>query len=262
MQSALVLIRIKKLATILRRHPLGLGKEDFPASAVKGIASLIQEQLLLRKALSEVKMKFSLSKSIAECFRLLQNHPLFGSDQKESEILALMRILQTSPPKAVCEIGTASGGTLLLLTQVCSPDAIFISIDIGLSFRRALVYSGFGTHRQRVVCIRGNSQELPQLCRMKSILKGHKLDLLFIDGDHSANGVNADFQNYSPLVRRGGLVALHDIVPDHYQRYGVDTDKYTGGVPGIWKALKSTYATEEFVEDPHQNGYGIGLVHL
>lgn len=37
------------------------------------------------------------------------------------------------------------------------------------------------------------------------------MDFLFIDGDHAYEGVKADFEMYSPLVRKGGLVALHDI---------------------------------------------------
>jgi predicted O-methyltransferase YrrM len=40
-----------------------------------------------------------------------------------------------------------------------------------------------------------------------------RLDFLFIDGDHTYEGVKQDFEMYTPLVRKGGLVAMHDIVP-------------------------------------------------
>jgi len=39
---------------------------------------------------------------------------------------------------------------------------------------------------------------------------------------------------YSPLVRKGGIIAFHDIVPDYFTRYGIITSSATGGVPRFW----------------------------
>jgi predicted O-methyltransferase YrrM len=41
-----------------------------------------------------------------------------------------------------------------------------------------------------------------------------KIDLLFIDGDHSIKGCVADFELYSPKVVRGGFIAFHDYYED------------------------------------------------
>jgi predicted O-methyltransferase YrrM len=38
------------------------------------------------------------------------------------------------------------------------------------------------------------------------------VDLIFIDGDHSYEGVKQDFEIYAPLVRSDGLIAFHDIL--------------------------------------------------
>jgi predicted O-methyltransferase YrrM len=38
-----------------------------------------------------------------------------------------------------------------------------------------------------------------------------KIDLLFIDGDHSYDGVKADWENYKRFLRRGSIVVFHDI---------------------------------------------------
>lgn len=40
------------------------------------------------------------------------------------------------------------------------------------------------------------------------------IDFLFIDGDHSIAGCEYDFVNFSPKVKVGGYVALHDFDPD------------------------------------------------
>jgi predicted O-methyltransferase YrrM len=38
------------------------------------------------------------------------------------------------------------------------------------------------------------------------------IDFLFLDGDHTEKGVFKDWEFYSPLVKKGGLVALHDSI--------------------------------------------------
>lgn len=40
--------------------------------------------------------------------------------------------------------------------------------------------------------------------------KTEKVDVLFIDGDHSYESVLCDFLLYYPLVRSGGIIAFHD----------------------------------------------------
>jgi MMP 1-O-methyltransferase len=37
-----------------------------------------------------------------------------------------------------------------------------------------------------------------------------KIDLLFIDGDHSLKGCQLDFDLYSPKIVKGGFIAFHD----------------------------------------------------
>jgi hypothetical protein len=47
-------------------------------------------------------------------------------------------------------------------------------------------------------------------------LRDKKVDFLFIDADHSYEGIKKDFEMYSLLVRKGGIIAFHDIVPSGY----------------------------------------------
>ena len=191
---------------------------------------------------------------------LLNN--IFHSIQKRTEILGLLHILERHPPRYVCEIGTACGGTLFLLAKACSSDALIMSIDIGLTFERSLVHSHIGAGKQQLIPIRADSRAPETIRRVRSFLRGHELDLLFIDGDHSYDAVKADFSNYGPLVRGGGLIAFHDILPDFRTRFGTPTDSDTGEVPRFWAEVKQRYKTTEIIEDVQQDGYGIGIVHM
>ena len=37
------------------------------------------------------------------------------------------------------------------------------------------------------------------------------IDVLFIDGSHEYNDVKADFEAFYPKVKKGGIIAFHDI---------------------------------------------------
>ena len=44
---------------------------------------------------------------------------------------------------------------------------------------------------------------------------GGPLDFVLIDGDHSEAGVRSDFRLIAPWVKTGGLIAFHDLMPNH-----------------------------------------------
>jgi cephalosporin hydroxylase len=216
----------------------------------------------LRRDCADLRKQAAACRSLDEQVDLIRGHQIFGAIQQRSEISGLLEILRQQPPRYVCEIGTASGGTLFLLAQVCRPDALLLSVDLGLSFERCLVHARFASRGQKIVSVRGDSRASEILGRVRSLLRGHPLDLLFIDGDHSYEGVKADYVNHSPLVRPGGMIVFHDIVPDFGTRYGTPTGSHTGGVPVFWKEIKTQHRTSELIEDPGQDGYGIGIVHV
>jgi len=241
-----------------------IARKALPKPAADGLAFTVnsyRNYRKLRRDFAALREQASACRSLDEQVDLIRGHKIFGAIQQRSEIAGLLQILRQNPPKYVCEIGTASGGTLFLLTQVCRPDSLLLSVDLRLSFERCLVHGRFASRRQRIVSIRGDSRTPETLGRVGSLLRGHLLDLLFIDGDHSYEGVKADFVSYSPLVRPGGLIVLHDIVPDFATRYGKSTGTYTGGVPVFWDEIKTKHNTSELVEDPEQDGYGIGIIH-
>jgi hypothetical protein len=62
---------------------------------------------------------------------------------------------------------------------------------------------------KRFVLIRETSDDAIYTLR-RSLLGDGLIDILFIDGLHEAKQLQKDIYNYTPLVRKGGIVAIHD----------------------------------------------------
>ncbi len=46
----------------------------------------------------------------------------------------------------------------------------------------------------------------------KTVEWNKEIDILLIDGDHSYEGVSADYKKFEPFVKDGGLILLHDVL--------------------------------------------------
>jgi predicted O-methyltransferase YrrM len=179
--------------------------------------------------------------------------------QIRSEMLALLAMIGS--PHSIVELGTARGGTLFLFSRVAAPNATIVTVDMengpfGGGYPRSHnpLLRSFARDQQTVRLIRGDSRAPSTLGRVRDAIAA-PVDLLFIDADHTYEGVRSDYEMYAPLVKSGGIIALHDIVPG--------PPEYVGGVPEFWAALTGDGAnSEEIVEDWGQGGYGIGVVHV
>ena len=61
--------------------------------------------------------------------------------------------------------------------------------------------------------LEADSHDRATLERVRTFFADRPVDVLFIDGDHTYAGIRSDYEMYGPLVRDGGIVAFHDIVP-------------------------------------------------
>ncbi len=82
-----------------------------------------------------------------------------------------------------------------------------------------------------------------------------KIDLLYIDGDHSVTGVFADFNTYYDDVRIGGYIILHDIYPE---MCGVDGPRV---LIDHLKAYRTIPNHIELIEMSTRDGFGIAVLH-
>ena len=59
------------------------------------------------------------------------------------------------------------------------------------------------------------ASQTPSVVRKAYEAVSGKADMLFIDGDHSYAGILCDWLLYHKLIRKGGIVAFHDIATPH-----------------------------------------------
>ena len=182
----------------------------------------------------------------------------FGLMQNVPEILGLVEYISERNPRFVCEIGTFEGGTNFLLSQGIPTVKQMIGVDLFVQHTTQLRY--YCKNDRKVNFLNGSSYAAETVQKVEAILNGEKLDFLFIDGDHRYEGVKSDFLAYKHLVKEGGIIAFHDIAPDHKTRYGKDTGMWAGDVPVFWERLKQAYTHKEFVQNPDQDGLGIGAL--
>jgi cephalosporin hydroxylase len=196
---------------------------------------------------------------------------VFAPWQERSEIRGLLERVKTLAPKTVLEVGTSNGGTLFCFTRVAADDALVVSVDLphgefggGYASWRAPLYRSFAKGSQRVSLLRADSHDPRTLDAVRHVFEGREVDVLFIDGDHTYDGVKQDFEMYSTLVRDGGIVAFHDIVPTQESgpRPRNDYDLQGGEVPQFWAELKQSYEFVEFVEDWASGRFGIGAITM
>lgn len=182
--------------------------------------------------------------------------------QNPVEIESLYERVYALQPRRVLEIGTARGGTLYLWTQAATPDAQLISVDLpGGEFGgayppcRVPFYQQFARSKQSLHLLRADSHAPATRAQVAELLHGQPFDFAFIDGDHTYEGVKQDFEMYGALVRPGGLVAFHDILP-RPDMPSIQVDRF-------WNELKAGRETVEFI-GPVESGrrIGIGLVRL
>lgn len=173
------------------------------------------------------------------------------------ELKVLSLLLEELQPGTVLEIGSLYGGTLWWWIQICPEDTKFISVE---PVPKGSNWESWLRGNQQLFVIRGKSQERETIERVKGILNGENLDFLFIDGYHWMPAPKLDYENYSPLVKRG-IIALHDTEhpkDEHAKMWEELTD--------YWGELKEQVKLEEgmlalsIVSSYSSAAYGTGVI--
>jgi predicted O-methyltransferase YrrM len=107
------------------------------------------------------------------------------------------------------EIGCYAGGSACLMLQ--RPNTNVISIDLGYPINESVVYDNvlrLNKFNNSYNYLKGDSQTYGMVDRLKELI--NEIDILFVDGDHSSQGVINDFMLYKDLVKKGGYIVFDD----------------------------------------------------
>jgi len=189
--------------------------------------------------------------------RKLAEYAVFrGASQKIAELSPLIRLLRRRKLRCVVEIGTMRGGTFWLWCQLAQSDARVASIDLpggefGGGYRPKDVkrFRTYGRRKQELHFFRKDSQQESTRDLLIERIDHMPIDFLFIDGDHRLRGVKRDYELYAPLVRRGGLIAFHDILR-HPKVPECQVHKF-------WRQVRQGNRVKEYIDKDDDRGWGV-----
>jgi predicted O-methyltransferase YrrM len=198
---------------------------------------------------------------------ILKAQDNFSAVQNPNELRAFLELVRERRPRTLLEIGTATGGTFYCLSQLADPSALLISMDFlggnyggGQTNVECKLFESFGPATQKFEFIRERSFLQSSLAKLRQILDGRALDLLFIDGDHSYAAVKSDYEMYHPFVAADGMIAFHDIVeiPKQFEAWSRGNE-----VAIFWRELSPRIEGREFIDSdfaPEKSGTPVSRI--
>lgn len=115
--------------------------------------------------------------------------------------------------KRAAEIGVWHGVTTCRIAQAVARDGVVYAVDnyipgrLGFSFQYRVAKRNTRAFRNRVRFVLTTGKDAAAQFIGEHI---EDFEFLFIDGDHSYEGIRTDWEAWSPLIAKGGVVALHD----------------------------------------------------
>jgi hypothetical protein len=141
------------------------------------------------------------------------------------------------------EIGSYSGASLLLTHQALQRR--------GARFQGISVEPGGTDQFHEIVKILAEDViHLPLFsheaaARLQAMVEPERLpQVIFVDGDHSYQGVRQDILDFYPLLAPGGVMLFHDYLPELNEENRAAIEHHHGGEPGIRRACQELMETE------------------
>jgi cephalosporin hydroxylase len=174
--------------------------------------------------------------------------------QEEWEFSTLLNLYKEINPENVLEIGSFYGGTLWFWLNNSARLARVVSVDYPISpadgryeemIASKSLWNNWIKNDITFMGINGDSTLDSTILQVANIFPEKNVDFLFIDGGHDYNTVKSDYENYSKIVRSGGMIVFHDVV-------GLEE------VKKYWNEIKVGKTYLEIYGHP---GWGIGILY-
>jgi len=130
-----------------------------------------------------------------------------------NELIKLYELSKGLIPNSICvEVGSYIGASSLIIGKGLAKDSILYCIDTWEN--DAMTEGKWNT----LEIFKNNTHSVANKIKMlksKSVDAAkdfnQEIDFMFIDGDHSYEGVKADIDAWFPKLKSGGIIILHDI---------------------------------------------------
>src|SRR2546429_3569395 len=143
-------------------------------------------------------------------YRLGVDQPMTQTTPNEQEAI----VRHAAGKKRLVEIGVFEGFNTRRLADAMSPAGELFAIDPFAAGRIGICW-GKWIARAEVASVQNHKRvrfvEQFSYDAAKS-LQGN-FDFIFIDGDHSLDGIQRDWRDWSSRIVRGGCMLLHDSIP-------------------------------------------------
>ncbi len=173
--------------------------------------------------------------------------------QWEKEFEVLLELYRRALPNALLEIGTYHGGTLFHWLQNAEPPTKIVTVDsyaVGVDNRH--LYDDWNFRGDVDLVVIGGDSHHQHTVEM--VAAHGPYDFVLIDAGHFLPEVTKDWELYRPMVRRGGILCLHDILT-HPAWPSIEVGR-------LWEEIKKDHLTFEIVADRDAEWGGIGVVLL
>lgn len=146
-------------------------------------------------------------------------------DQDKAEVQSLLEKLEKRSLKNVLEVGTGFGGMTFLFSKLVAKNGKLFTVDSGTNelHRYFLQHLIVG---KKLLNVSLNSHNSKTLEIAENFFQGERIDLLYIDGDHTFSSVLQDYEFYSSLIAKDGLIVFHDIADSK-----LDVSKFWSTLP-------------------------------
>ncbi len=178
-------------------------------------------------------------------FSVWTDHTPFGYD-----------IVAAAKPKLLVELGTYRGVSYFTFCQSVRDnnlDTLCYAVDTWEGDPHVKLKDPYDFNAFDMVCDHNqtNYKDYSYLLRMSfnealALFNEESIDLLHIDGLHTYEAVNEDFNNWLPKVKPGGIILLHDI------RARLSTSF------GVWRFWEE--CSQKFESYAFNQAYGLGVL--
>ena len=134
--------------------------------------------------------------------------------QVPQDMAAIQEIIWRVRPDLIVETGIAHGGSLIFsssMLEILGGDGQVLGVDIDIREHNRAEIEKHPMFK-RITMIEGSSVDDAVVKQVRSVAKGKKRVLVFLDSNHTHKHVLRELQLYSPLVKRGGYLVVFDTV--------------------------------------------------